>query len=84
MRAALAALVILLVLIAGVVEWIHDSDAPAPLKRNVRLWEEVWDNGNYDPPRCAQHWPSSCPDSPQTTVPACARNWPTTCKDDEK
>jgi hypothetical protein len=79
MRAIAVAAVILLVLIAGIVDWIQENDAPAPLKRNVRLWEEAWNEGNYSVPKCAQTWPSECPGSNKIVVRECARHWPTTC-----
>jgi hypothetical protein len=85
MRALAVAVVVILVLVAGIMDYVNRNDTPAPLERNVRLWEEAWNKGNYDVPDCAKSWPPTCPDSQETRkVPECAQVWPTTCREDER
>lgn len=63
MKELAVAVVVLLVLVAGIVDYINRNDPPIPpARRTVRLWEKAWNQGNYTPPKCAQHWPTTCPE----------------------
>jgi hypothetical protein len=84
MKALAVAAVLLLVLVAGIVDWIDGNNDPAPGKRVVRLWEDNWNRGNYTVPECAKHWPSTCPGTPDRSVPKCAQHWPTTCREEKQ
>lgn len=79
MKAILIGFVLVFVAAMGILQYAHGERPTDPLgPTKQRIEKEL--KRTYTVPKCAQHWPPTCPGSKTKEVPACAQHWPPTCK----